>query len=129
MNKYEKALLFNLKVIKILFVIDVLVNLFMPVYSNGDLGIKSLFQWIIVIINFVGVINAMGYMDQHVPTLEWGVVRILQVLWHVFISSTGMNWVFFFIMLISDLLFMIMLFMDKSNFKYERVDIVERDDE
>ena len=129
MNKYEKALLFNLKVIKVLFAINVIINLFTPVYSDGCLGIKSLLQWIIIIINFIGVIGSMGYFNQHIPTLEWGVVRIFQVLWHVFISSTGMNWVFFFIQLLSDLLLTIMLFMDKSNFKYEKVELVERNDE
>lgn len=123
MNKYEKSLLFNLYMIKICFGIVVAINLLFPVYTDGELGFHSLFQWIVVGVYISGLLNALGYFNQRIPLLELGITRIAQVLFHVVISSTGINWIFYFIILIGDLLFIMLLLMDKNNYEYKKVDV------
>jgi hypothetical protein len=126
LNKYDKAILFNPKLLKIIFLAIVLLNLFMPLFSPASMGYKNFFQWYIIVVHAVGLTYALGGVkniisltSQHIPFVHIFVIRCLEVLWHTLVSSTKFNWMPLLMVLILDLLFIVLLFMDKREYRYE----------
>ena len=118
LNKYEKEVMFNTHLIKATLVIGILLNLALPVYSH-TIGFKSILQWFAIACYVYGFINALGYVrGQKIPVLQLGLVRLVQVVGRFVIKSNPIAWKYFGIVIAFDLLFVYLLFMDKSSYCY-----------
>ena len=121
-NKYERAILFNLTLIKCVFIVIVLFNMFLPLYYPARLGITSVFQWIVVAVHLYGMLNGVGvFIKQNIPIVQIVIVRILETLWYVFMPWASFNWAPYAIVLFLDVVFIFILLMDKATYKYEKV--------
>lgn len=127
LNKYEKAIMLNTKIMKIFFVVIVIANMFIPLKatSNGIAISFSIFNLIVIGITFYSLLNGLGYFGQNIPFLAVGFVRIIQGLFYYIIRPGTFNWYGFIILVILDVLFILFLFMDRRNYSY----IEEEDDE
>lgn len=126
MNRYEKAILFNTKIMKVFFVILVLANVFIPlkITSDGVTFSFSIFNLIVIIVTFYALLNGLGYFGQNIPFLAVGLVRVIQCLFYYLIRPGSFNWYGFIILVILDVLFILFLFMDRRNYTY----VEEEDD-
>lgn len=118
LNKYEREVMFNTYLIKATLVIGILLNLALPVYSQ-TIGFKSMLQWVVVGFYIYGLVNALGYVrGQKIPLLQIGFTRIIQIVARVFLKNNPIAWKYFGIVIAFDLLFIYLLFMDKSSYCY-----------
>ena len=119
LNKYEKEMMLNLYVLRGIYILLILVNLVLPIFSK-TLGFKDIFQWIIIGVHTKGQLNAWGYFEQGVPILSVGFLRIGQVIVHSFIGSNTINWSFYIIVLLVDFTYLFLMFIDKSSYEYRK---------
>ncbi len=118
LNKYEREVMFNTYLIKACVVVALILNLILPVYSK-TIGFKSILQWFVLGTYIYGLLNALGYCrGQKIPSLPLGAFRILQIVSHMVLNSNPIAWQFFGILLALDVLFIYLLFMDKSSYCY-----------
>lgn len=119
-SRAEKSLLKNLTIVKIVTVIGIILNLILPIMSS-HLGLQCFTQWIIVVCYIIALINATGWQGwttQYIPLLPIGLIRIFQVLFHLFISSTPINYTFFVIVVIYDSVYILLLLLMKSSYEF-----------
>lgn len=116
-----KAIMLRLTIMKSLFTVLSIFNLFLPLFVPMSMGISSLFQWMIIGIHFIGLLNGLGYFNQWIPLLPWFFTRFVQVLYYVFISSKDLSWLIFGILVFIDIVFIFILLITKSRYKFERV--------
>ena len=126
MNKYEKSLMFNITVMKIGFAIIALVNLFFPVYKD-EVFQFSLFQIGAVGIWFFGMLGGMGYLNQSIPIVQIGLLRIFEVMFYVILRLDRVNWWAFLIFIILDVAYLVFLLLDKANYSYEYEEVDNSD--
>lgn len=119
LNKYEKEMMLNLYVLRGIYILLILVNLVLPIFSK-TLGFKDIFQWIIIGVHTKAQLNAWGYFEQGVPILSIGFLRIGQVAVHSFIGSNPINWSFYIIVLLVDFTYLFLMFIDKSSYEYRK---------
>lgn len=122
-QQYKNAIMFNLKVITFMFMLTVALDLIMPIYSNGKFGFLSIFQWLDVFILIYSLFIAYGFLDQGLPLLPWFFVRLPQILMHSFILKTSINWLFFGIVFISEIIFFALVMLDSRNYEYVREEV------
>jgi hypothetical protein len=111
----------RLTLLKAVFTILAIFNMFLPIFNPTSIGLSSLFQWVIVAIHFIGLLNGIGYFNQWVPLVPLFFVRVGEVLFYVFLSKKDIYWPVFSIVLIVDMLFILLLLMTKSKYKIERI--------
>ncbi|GAA0101605.1 hypothetical protein UT300012_23200 [Paraclostridium bifermentans] len=119
LNKYEKQMMLNLYVLRGIYILLVLVNLVLPIFSKS-LGFQDIFQWIIIGVHTKGQLNAWGFFTQKVPTLSVGFLRIGQIAFHSFIGSNHINWSFYIIVLLVDFAYLFLMFIDASSYEYRK---------
>lgn len=117
MNKYEKNLMFNVIVMKIIYCIIIFVNLLVPIRRNVYFIISPL-QVIIVIVWLFGLLGGMGFFDQRTPVLPIGLLRFIEILDYGVLRTNYMNWWAFAIFVVLDMIFTTFLFFDKANYSY-----------
>lgn len=125
LNKYEKAMMGSLSVIKALGVAVVLMNTFMPLVSSKtdeSLGIWSwvlicLLQIIVLIFHGWGFLGATSYL-MHQPVLMAQVLALRTIQIVLFTYLFSINWVPMGIVLFLDVIFLTMLLLDKSSYRY-----------
>lgn len=120
LNKYEKRLMLNTDIMKVLGIAGVLLNLLIPLFP--EMGFKSIFQWLMVIIYVIGTLNAIGYFSQHVPIVPMAAVRGLESFYYYVISDGGIQTMSLMILVGFDLIFLAMFLVDKSNYTYVKGD-------
>ena len=118
MNRYERNLMFNIKVMKILYLVIVCLNIFLPIKA-GMIFYLSIPQIIICFIWLFGLLNGMGYFSQHLPILPIGITRFIEILYYGVLRGS-MNWWAFAIQVMVDIIYFTFLVFDKSNYTYER---------
>lgn len=121
MNKYERNLMFNVSVMKIIYVLIVICNLLLPIRRDVFISISPL-QIVAVIIWLFGLLGGMGYFDQRTPILPIGILRFIEVLYYAVLRTKYINWVSFCVYLILDIIFVAFLFFDKANYMYVKED-------
>lgn len=122
-NDYRRTILFNLKLIAFAYMVIVACNLILPVYINSKFGLYSLFQWIIIFIDTYALLVAFGIFDQSVPMLQMFFTRLFQIGLHSFILKSHIEWKFFGIILILDVIYIALMVMDRAGYEYEREEI------
>lgn len=122
-TKYEKSIMFNVHVMKVAFVVITILNLALPIYKTGYKF--SIFQCIVPIIWFYGLLNGIGYFKQEVPVLGIGILRIFEGLFYFIIARSKFNWGMFLIFIIMDILYAFFFYLDRNSYYY--IDEVEED--
>lgn len=119
-TRSEREILFNVYVMKVVYALSFGLNLFLPIF-HGHLGFSSLFQYAILFSHTKGLLHGIGTLEgQKVPILQIALIRLAEVLWYNIISSKDILWPIFIITLIFDLLFIVLLIIDKGSYKYVR---------
>jgi len=120
LNKYEKAIMSNITLMKVIFFGVVLFNFFMPIFDPAKFGIGSLFQWIIVGVHFVGLLYGTGrILGQRVLLLQVFFIRVLEAIWYRYIPwASEVNWFPFLVCIAVDALFLTFLVLDKNTYTY-----------
>lgn len=117
MNKYERNLMFNVHVMKLIYVLVVFCNLLLPIRRDTLFCISPL-QIVAVIVWLFGLLGGMGYFDQRTPILPIGILRFVEVLYYGVLRTNYINWIGFAIYVVLDIIFMAFLFFDKANYTY-----------
>lgn len=118
LNKYEKEVMFNTYLIKAAFVIGIVLNMILPVYSTTA-GFKSILQYVVLFSYCYGLLHAMGiFRGQKIPVLQLGFTRLAQVVGRLFIKNNPIAWQYYGILLALDVLYLYLLFVDKSGYCY-----------
>lgn len=124
-SDYRRTILFNLKLIAFVYMLIVACNLILPVYINNKFGLYSLFQWIIIFIDTYALLVAFGMFDQSVPMLQMFFTRLFQIGLHSFILKSHIEWKFFTIVMVLDVVFIALMVMDRASYEYEREEVEE----
>lgn len=125
LNRYEKRMMLNLHIITLLCVIAIALNFILPWNEYPKINLFLISQIIPVFAIYVyGWLNSRN--AQNIPIAATFIIRSLQAL--IFIYWKGyVSWSTFNVILFFDLLLIVILVLDKSNYKYEYVS--KEDDE
>lgn len=121
MNKYERNLMFNITVMKVIYVLIIFCNLLLPIRRDVLFSISPL-QIIAIIIWLFGLLGGMGYFDQRTPVLPIGILRFVEILYYAVLRTDYINWIGFGICVLLDIIFIAFLFFDKANYTYVKED-------
>lgn len=119
-NKYEKAIMFNTKLMKLFYAVIFISNLAIPLKLT-DSGVAfsiSVFNIIALGVLLYALLNGLGYFRQNIPFLWIGAIRICQGIYKFIISPDKFNWYGFAVLVVLDFLFICFLFMDRRNYSY-----------
>lgn len=122
MNRYEANIMVNTFFMKIIYCVILVVNAALPFYKNWNWHF-SLFQLIVVVIWFIGLLGGLGYLNQYTPILPLGVTRIIQLGSYLLFKRAIINWIVIGVYLALDLFFLLFLLFDKANYYYETVEV------
>lgn len=123
MNRYEKNLMFNVTVMKVLYVIIVFVNIFIS-QKKGVFFSLNIFQIILCVAWFFGLLGGLGYFGQKLPIIPLGIIRVLEALYYGLLRGK-LNWWVFAIQVMLDIIYFTFLLFDKSNYAYEKEGAVD----
>lgn len=129
-NRYSKENLKDLVIVKCFYFLHVLVNLFLPIYSDGSLAYHSPFSHVSILFIGLGVYAMHGHFRQWVPTLPTIVSRTIEFITK-FIKLIGaeINIVMFIIVSILDCTMLFLMYMDRTMYEYIEVESeVSKDD-
>lgn len=121
-SSYDKRTLFPLTVIKILFVVYILFNLFIPTYMDMSLGYTKFYSFLAIGISAIGVLGMLGRLPQVVPLFPILIMRFVQFLFHFILDkSPKLNiWIFIFLCIL-DCTLCIYEMMDRASYYYDKV--------
>lgn len=123
MNKYERGLLTNLKLGKALYGIIFILNIFLPLFKPSVFGYKCPTQYVLLIVQFLGLLGMQGYLtDQYIPILPIVFIRLIQFVTHTFIFKAKVNTMIFLVLSIIDFIFIMLLIIDKDSYVYIKED-------
>lgn len=125
MNKYEKAIRFNLKVAVIFYVVLVVVNLAAPVSGAGWFR-PSPFSIAALVVEFFCVLAQRGYLKQRIPFAQLFVCRFLQGIFYAVAKLNVCNWGIFAGLVVADVFFVAFLLMDASSYYYVEEEIYDK---
>lgn len=119
MSSYDREILKPLKVIKVLFILYCLINLFLPTYAGYTLGYKGLYSYLSIIFVGVGVMGMHGYFNQVIPLPLILGVRVIQFLLRYLLKNDNQINIYIFIVLcLADVAICAYLFIDRFNYEY-----------
>lgn len=129
-NRYNKENLKDLVIIKCFYLVHVLVNLFLPIYSDGSLAYHSPFSIISILFIGLGVYATHGHFNQWVPTFPTIVSRTIEfVIKFIKLIGAKINIIMFIIVLILDCTLLFLMYMDRAMYEYIEVESeVSKDD-
>lgn len=127
-----KRLLFNVKLSKILCLLIVACNLILP-WKKGVFVQFNIFNIVAAILWVYALISQMGYFlvqvsedenghytyENRIPIVQIVVDRVLEILFYLFFKKGVVDWRFIIALIAMDLIYMLFLLMDKSNYYYE----------
>ena len=123
MNRYEKNLMFNVTVMKVLYVVIVFVNIFIS-QKKGVFFSLNIFQIVLCVTWFFGLLGGLGYFGQKIPIIPLGIIRVLEALYYGLLRGK-LNWWVFAIQVMLDIIYFTFLLFDKSNYAYEKEEAVD----
>lgn len=124
LNKYERRIMLNLHIITFLCIVSSILNLVLPWLERSKISIFLLSQLIAIGgIYIYGWVNSRG--SQGVPISTTFIIRGLQAFIFVFWRK-DISWISFGVLVFLDILLILLLVLDKSNYKYT---IIRREDD
>lgn len=117
MNRYEQSIMLNTYVMKVGYVLLVIINLAAPCLK----GIHSrlwLMQVVICLVWILGLLGGLGYLNQMVPILQVGIVRIIECLYLLLFKYKETRWWVVGLYVLVDVIYVVYLLIDKSNYEY-----------
>lgn len=118
LNKYEKQVMHGLYVITGFLIINILGNLFLPIFNPVKLGASTIFTYIIIVIHIYGVVNAWGFGSQSIPVAQILLARFAELCYYYFISSYSINFIMFILVIGLDSILILLEYMDRSKYEY-----------
>lgn len=120
---YEREVRSNLLTIKVLFVIYVLLNLFLPLYKDNSLAYHSIISYLAIIIAGIGCWAMFGHLNQWVPLFPLILLRIAEFIFK-FIKPIGPPIYLFtlIILVIFDIMICAYMMIDRAQYYYVRED-------
>lgn len=109
------------------FIIVTILNIFLPLFNNGNLAYKQLFQWIIM---FSGVTQLMSTLGIIKPKSSIGtilIVRFIQLMYSNFIRKLHMNLVVFGILVLFDILYYLVYTFDMNSMDYIDREVIDNE--
>ena len=139
-QKDNGMLSFFLTFSKIIYTIVVLFNLFVPLF-DAKLGVNvNVFQIAVIVIWTYGMLCSLGYFKKvvsksngvckyeiSIPIVPLGIVRILEGMFYAFLSEVVINWKMFIACIAVDVIYLLLILMDKSNYYYMSVEEEDND--
>lgn len=122
MNKYEKAIMTNLYIIKAIFIIALILNLILSV-TKGKTFTLSFLHIPVLVAYFIGYLSAMGYISNKSIILPIGLIRFCEIGLRAIFKASNTNWVAIVILVLIDIIYIGFIMFDSMNYTYERVDI------
>lgn len=133
MNKYEKSILFKPLLMKIFYGIIAVINVAIPLNSDGTWSF-SLFQFGIIAVWFYALLCALGYFcistneiqgdmelyETKTPILPLVFVRIVEGGFYWITAPHDFNWTYFGALIVIDIVYLVFLMMDKATYGYAR---------
>ena len=113
MNRYERSIMLNTYVMKVGYVLLVIINLAAPCLK----GIHSRLWLMQVVICLVWILG-LGYLNQMVPILQVGIVRIIECLYLLLFKYKETRWWVVGLYVLVDVIYVVYLLIDKSNYEY-----------
>ena len=117
MNKYERGILLNTFIMKVLYVILLLVNLFLPTIKNTYFHF-SILQSVVIIMWLFGLLGGLGYFNQYTPILPIGIIRIIEIGYALLFKFKVTNWIAIGVFILIDIIFTVFLLLDKASYAY-----------
>lgn len=117
MNKYERGILLNTFIMKVLYVILLLVNLFLPTIKNTYFHF-SILQIVVIIMWLFGLLGGLGYFNQYTPILSIGIIRIIEIGYALLFKFKVTNWIAIGVFILIDIIFTVFLLLDKASYAY-----------
>lgn len=117
MNRYERSIMLNTYVMKVGYVLLVIINL----AASCLKGIHSrlwLMQVVICLVWILGLLGGLGYLNQMVPILQVGIVRIIECLYLLLFKYKETRWWVVGLYVLVDVIYVVYLLIDKSNYEY-----------
>lgn len=127
-TSYDLKCLRPLKIMRMIFVVYVLVNLFLPLYSGYRLGVTKIYSFLSIASVGFCLLCAHGYFKQRVPLLPLTIIRLLQFFFtYIRDSEYKLNLLMFLIIIIFDIIITTDMMADRA--KYEYIEIPEEEDD
>lgn len=124
--KYRKEAMSGFTLITVVFVIDIIFNLIMPIYKTNGFGVENISQWIMCGIIVWSYLKAMYYLDTGVLFLPITLVLLFEIVFHTFIyKSDPINWLCFGIVVLVDVIFQVFIVRDMAS--YDRLVLSEEE--
>lgn len=133
MNKYEKAICFNLIVIRALGILIIILNWILPLSSTYKWEF-SIFRLLVTLIYAYGILTSTGVLcintrvkqgdmilfEQNVASvvLVLGLIRIAQAIYYFVLKRDIINWIVIAFLVVLDIVYLIITMVDKSNYGY-----------
>lgn len=126
-SSYAEKMLKPFQVMKVMYTVIVLMNLFLPIISPNVMGIHIPLQWVIILVHLWGLLNGLCYFAQAVPAVLVFSVRIGEIAFYTYFKS--FNWLIMGFLLILDIAFLLYLYHRKSKAYPKRVPNSELEDD
>lgn len=117
-ESYENLIKQPLQIIRVCFVIYSLFVFLMPVYKDSGIGIDSIVSFICWVIMFGCCLSCHGLIFDFLAIFPVVTIRSLFVLYGVFIKKGEVNYVFFAVIVIIELVLNMLYLSDKDNYEY-----------
>ena len=117
MNRYERNIMLNTYVMKVGYILLIVVNLAVHCLKGTHsrlwlLQITACLVWIL------GLLGGLGYLNQMVPILQIGIVRIIECLYLLLFKYKETRWWVVGLYILVDVIYVVYLLIDKSNYEY-----------
>lgn len=132
-NKYEKSLLFKPILIRFLWLVILALNWILPLNKDFNWNF-SIFRVLISIIWTYGMLTSTGILCQNTHVHENGMIiyeqntsvvimaiglsRIFQLVYYFILKRHVINWSVIILLIVFDIIYLLIIIMDKSSYGY-----------
>lgn len=118
-KEWEDAILFPLKIMKILLIIYCCTALLLPIYKDTGFFIDSFSTVLAILVLSVGVLERYGRGFDISPIFTVTLVRVVHILVNFFFMKHPINYIFYFLLIFIEIVLSVVILVD--NTKYECV--------
>ena len=119
MNRYERSIMLNTYVMKVGYVLLIVINLVVPCLK-GTHSRLWLLQIVACLVWILGLLGGLGYLNQMVPILQIGIVRIIECLYLLLFKYKETRWWIIGLYILIDVIYVVYLLIDKSIIKLRK---------
>lgn len=134
----NKSLRFIMRCSVFFFVCIAVLNVVLPIL--GKYLHPDVFNLLVVAVWLYGFLSSLGYFkrpvvreeqrveyETSVPIVQIGILRVIQVLYHIPLKHDGINTVVLIVLVCFDVAYVLLLLLDKGSYYYETVEREKQD--